>query len=326
MRIKLIVCYYGKFPDWMDLWLESCKNNPTIDFMVVSDIKLDCLPINVELINMSFEELQSRFSNVLGFKCCLNNPYKLCDYKPLYGEAFYDYLSGYDFWGYCDIDLIWGNIREFLQDKILKNNDKIGKYGHFMIYRNNEKFRQLFKQRGGAFSYETVFKHSNNFGFDEMTGMNRIAKKNNIKTFNCLKIANMSTKFERMRLPFGKSYPEFFCYENGNIYRVYLKDDNYFFEKYMYLHFSEKKPKNNVISKYKTNFYIFSDFFITRYNSNFSKEEILKNSKYIDEKNDILENKKCRQKKFKKIIQKSFFDKYIWLKIQLYLRFINKFQ
>ena len=35
-RIKLIVCYYGKFPEWMNVWLKSCELNSNIDFMIVT--------------------------------------------------------------------------------------------------------------------------------------------------------------------------------------------------------------------------------------------------------------------------------------------------
>ena len=87
-RIKLIVCYYGKFPEWMNVWLKSCELNSNIDFMIVTDIKLGELPSNVTILNIGFNELKKHFSNVLGFEVSLETPYKLCDYKPVYGKAF----------------------------------------------------------------------------------------------------------------------------------------------------------------------------------------------------------------------------------------------
>lgn len=44
LKIVIIGFYYGTFPAWMPYWLRSCADNPTIDFMLVTDIKLDSLP------------------------------------------------------------------------------------------------------------------------------------------------------------------------------------------------------------------------------------------------------------------------------------------
>ena len=41
---------------------------------------------------------------------------KLCDYKPAYGLIFEDELIGYDYWGFCDTDILLGDIYQFLED------------------------------------------------------------------------------------------------------------------------------------------------------------------------------------------------------------------
>ena len=41
----------------------------------------------------------------------LDRPYKLCDFKPAYGFIFGEYLKEYDYWGHCDIDIVWGDLR-----------------------------------------------------------------------------------------------------------------------------------------------------------------------------------------------------------------------
>jgi hypothetical protein len=35
-----------------------------------------------------------------------------------YGEIFANELHEYDFWGFSDIDLIWGNIRNFYTEEL----------------------------------------------------------------------------------------------------------------------------------------------------------------------------------------------------------------
>lgn len=35
--IVYIVLYFGKFPSIFPLWLNSCRNNPTIDWLIFTD-------------------------------------------------------------------------------------------------------------------------------------------------------------------------------------------------------------------------------------------------------------------------------------------------
>jgi len=41
------------------------------------------------------------------------------------GLIFEDYVAGYDFWGHCDLDVVWGDIRKFLHTRILSDSDII---------------------------------------------------------------------------------------------------------------------------------------------------------------------------------------------------------
>ena len=115
-KIIILICYYGEFPWYFSYFLHSCKYNPTIDFLIFSDIKHTYhLPVNVMIVNKSIEEIKTLTSKKLGFKINIDFPYKLCDYKPAYGLIFEDYTRGYNFWGQSDIDVIYGNIRNFMQ-------------------------------------------------------------------------------------------------------------------------------------------------------------------------------------------------------------------
>ena len=57
---------------------------------------------------------------LVDFEIVLNEPYDLCDFKVAYGEIFQEYLEPYDFWGFCDCDLIYGDIRHFLTEELLE--------------------------------------------------------------------------------------------------------------------------------------------------------------------------------------------------------------
>lgn len=168
--IVFIIPYFGNFPNYFQAWLKTCEKNSDIEFYIFSDIKLDFkLPENVKLFSMTLNEIKNRISEIVGFECCLNNAYKLCDYKPAYGEIFQDYISAFEYWGFCDMDLLWGNIREFITGEILENNEIILTRGHCSIFKNistvNAYYRTL--ECGKYQDYKSVFMTSENRAFDE---------------------------------------------------------------------------------------------------------------------------------------------------------------
>ena len=84
-KIAVVSVYYGTLPPYYRLWLRSCEYNSTIDFYLVTDIELDKLPKNVHKINLSFTEFHALAEKKLGRKVCLDAPYKICDYRPMFG-------------------------------------------------------------------------------------------------------------------------------------------------------------------------------------------------------------------------------------------------
>lgn len=132
--ICLVVLYFGKLPNYFNLWLTSCKYNKTINFLLFIDdeTKYD-YPDNVKVIYTTFENIKNQIQSKFDFNISLKKPYKLCDYKPAYGYIFNEYLEKYDLWGHCDLDVIFGNLRKFLSEEILMQNDKIYRHRSFFI-------------------------------------------------------------------------------------------------------------------------------------------------------------------------------------------------
>ena len=138
--IAYVVPYFGKFPKGFQFWLLSCKCNPSIDWLIFTDDKTPYdYPENVKVTYWSFDQMKKKVQAVYDFPVLLERPYKLCDFKPAYGEIFADELKGYDFWGHCDIDLVWGNIRKFYTDDVLNQYEKVGFNGHSNLYKNMPK-------------------------------------------------------------------------------------------------------------------------------------------------------------------------------------------
>lgn len=168
-KIVLFIPYFGTFPNYFQLFLNSCGRNETIHWIIFTDNDTEYkYPENVRRVSMSFSEIKEKIQKKFDFPICLKAPYKLCDYRPAYGLIFEDYTKGYDFWGYCDVDLLFGNLRKFLPDDLLVQYDKIGYLGHLAIYKNDEQMRTAFKKVcQGHIRYKEVFSAEESCIFDE---------------------------------------------------------------------------------------------------------------------------------------------------------------
>ena len=111
----------------------------------------------------------------IGKKSILEDRYKISDYKPAYGILFEDYLKDFDFWGHCDVDIIWGDIRKYTTEEILDKHDMFSTRkgrmsGHFSLFRNTRSINQLFRQSS---EFADVIEQRECLGFDE-EGMTRL--------------------------------------------------------------------------------------------------------------------------------------------------------
>ncbi len=166
----LVLPYYGKYPIWINAFLRSCAFNPRLKWMVFSDIDEPLYqPDNVEFITLKRADLSNLIYQKTGIQHELQNPHKLCDFKPLYGHIFEEYLEEYNYWGHCDMDVIWGDLSSFLKKIAFDRYDIISTRprvicGHFNLYRNVAKINQFYLQ---VPSYQKAFEKINYQGFDE---------------------------------------------------------------------------------------------------------------------------------------------------------------
>jgi hypothetical protein len=150
--IVKIIPFFGQWPEWIDLFIESCKHNPDIDWLIYTDCDAPANKAdNVKLVHVSFNDYKRFVSDKLNINFNPDNAYKLCDLKPALGYIHHDDIAGYDFYAFGDIDLIYGNLRHFLTDQLLQRFDVIGTHerrlsGHFCLFRNNQRNREAFKK------------------------------------------------------------------------------------------------------------------------------------------------------------------------------------
>lgn len=147
-KVVFIIPYFGKIPSYFSLWLQSAEKNHDFDFFIYSDLSLNIkAESNVKQIQISFVELRNKIEKLLNRKVCLKTPYKLCDFRPMYGMIFETEIEDYDFWGFMDIDLILGRLTTFISDELLDSYDKLYYEGHFSLFRNCELMNTLFMRQ-----------------------------------------------------------------------------------------------------------------------------------------------------------------------------------
>ena len=243
-KIAYVVPYFGKFPKGFQFWLQSCGCNKTIDWLIFTDDYSNYkYPENVKVRYMTFDDLKTKVQKIFDFNISLEKPYKLCDYRPAYGEIFEEELSGYDFWGYCDIDLVWGNIREFYTNEVLEKYEKIGFFGHSTLYKNNKEVNRRYRTYfEGELYYKDVYSSEKGFAFDEV-GMDRIYERLEKPVFSEIVFANL-LKYDygffldqQKEEDLYKNESQIFIWKNGKLTRYYLDGYGVKTEDYLYLHY-----------------------------------------------------------------------------------------
>lgn len=283
--IAFIIPYFGRLHNYFYLFLESCKANETVDFIFISDIKdFPKMPPNCKRIKMSFQELSEKITRILGFKTSLASVYKIVDFKPMWGDVFQDGLKKYDYWGFCDCDMILGDLRSFFERIQLSGYDKIFCHGHMTVLKNNETMRHLYKTKGGfekegVFNYEEAFRTKCVVHFDEGGGLTEISKYLNIKTYECVDYADIS--FQRKRFTLAQPvptalYPCVFTYEPLNLNRVFIKDKEMICYPVLYVHLQKRKMKIDLYPGLEKYHIVPNKFAVSR---EISVDYILKNAR-----------------------------------------------
>lgn len=274
-RICLIMPFYGKWPPYFNLYLKSCEINKFIDFIFFTDIAPPlAFPSNVKFIKLPLEELNSKINGKLSITSKIINPYKLCDFKPLYGFIFQEYLTNYNFWGHGDIDLIYGNIQNFVTNNVLQENDVISFRkewisGCFALFRNVNLVNHLFKE---SKNYLSILNAEQYIGFDECSKLWADIRNKDILEIDTLQsmtfIVKRAVREGRLRAYFETCIKESIepktkiLWDNGSI--IHYPNQ----KKYLLYHFITEKrtfsftyPSWNVIPN---KFYIANTGFYTR--------------------------------------------------------------
>ena len=268
MNVALVLPYFGKFNSYFDLFLESCRTNPSYDWLILTD---NCngydFPANVHVVKSSLEEIRKLADKKFGFSVSLDTPYKLCDFKPAYGFLFEELLKDYDYWGHCDCDLLFGNMEKILTPVLCNGYDKVFAAGHLTLYRNTfENNHRFMKSHNGVEIYKVAYTTSEIYVFDEDcqikhhtdNNVHSIFLEDGARVFTedfSMNVSGRSAKF--IRSAYDPVLRQFVCqpyqparyyWNNGELYSLAVKKDSDDLERndYLYIHLQSRRMRNKV--------------------------------------------------------------------------------
>jgi hypothetical protein len=156
LRKLMLRVWLGPLPDWTRQWIEHIEHLHQYgwDFLLLNDTA----------------DFQYRAQTTWGFPVDPQpGTRKPCEYDPALGELYADYIEGYDFWGHCNLDAVYGRLDRWLSDEYLADCDIFGNdpgaiCGPLSLYRNCSKVNGLYRRVEG---WQEMFQSPCFHGFDE---------------------------------------------------------------------------------------------------------------------------------------------------------------
>ena len=263
--ILLIQLWIGEIPDYFRYHLKTTENL-NVDFLFITDQDINIKYGNYSILKKTKDEIIELINGKLGVN--LNNieNRNFTNLKPALANLFESHVKEYKYFGFYDIDVLFGDLEKFLlphiehYDVISFGNEKFCNRisGPFTIIKNTENNRKLYQ-----LELQSLISRLNNYGvdaFDEIE-YNKIVK-NNLKCKILFDVCNSDVDN-------GKTHYDA-EWNGGKVYRNNTEK--------MLHHFYDKKNTNiryignTIISEHKKPFY--EDFFwVTYFTKNY--EQIL---------------------------------------------------
>lgn len=148
-KIAFLIPFFGKWPNYVNLFLQSCRGHQIFDIIFFSEENPSRhLPENVTYVEMARSNIWKRINQITKLGIYETPGHKLCDFRPFYGLVFEDLLREYEFWGFCDIDIMFGDLGKSFNEQTLDSLDVFSAHakqfvGHFTFLRNRKDINHL---------------------------------------------------------------------------------------------------------------------------------------------------------------------------------------
>lgn len=255
----IIIPYFGNFPNFFQLFLNSCEKNKSFTWLIYTDNKEDYnYPANVIVKEVEFINFVDFIQAKFDFKIEIIRPHKLCDFKVAYGYIFENEIRDYKYWGHGDLDLIYGNLGKFIDPLMLEGYDKIYSLGHLSLYKNSYENNRVFMDKLVAMKpYRKIFATDKAYAFDEwhcpLGSINELFKNRKSKFFEINHCANLSSGSSSFQLSnyiinfqnysIDKNFNNIFSLSDNVLLRYSYIHKKMKVIEYPYLHFHKRDMK-----------------------------------------------------------------------------------
>src|ERR1700733_4368230 len=205
-HVAFLVPFLGRWPKWSRLFFRSIEANPSVDIVLLCEhVPPWSMPPNVSINKFTKAEIISRVKSAIGLELKSISGHKLCDFKPFYGLIFADLLKDYQFWGFCDVDMMFGDIGKLFNSGFLEKIDVFTSHnshvvGHFTVLRNTEAVN---RSGFGIFGWQDLCLRSTTQMVDELPFSVALSKNASLRW---LKVDTLPSELEKRFSRFGITF------------------------------------------------------------------------------------------------------------------------
>lgn len=247
-KITVLSLYIGQWHPLLPLFVKSAAANPVISWKLIGSplppTVATPLPSNVSHVPLTLRDFEAVVKSQLGLDVHIDNPQKLCDFRPALGMLFPELIEKSYFWGFCDTDIIVGDLSNFINQEILDRYPKLWIRGHFSLFRNCRQMNELFMAGGRHLDYREVMEDPKPRIFDEWKGMALILDSEDISVYKAECMGDIDSSTYQIRLVNRENFsPQTLIYHAPKLYQVFFDPKIQSIQKreLMYIHY-QKRP------------------------------------------------------------------------------------
>lgn len=305
-KVLLITSRFGHLSDFFGLWWKSAARNLDFNFLILTDIDNIDSAENIFVKKYeNFSSFISQVDNKLKFKTKIQTPFKTADLRPAYADIFeneinevykmrYGKSGSFDFWGYVDTDVVFGDLSKFVTDKNLDSCDVFQTWGHFMLVRNNEMNKIIYKKKYRNYSFYRSIRLPENCMNEEGPFVLQLANAGNRIDSKATRVAGIRRDTFEYKIDSINYDEQKFVYIDGKVLRYFKYNNIINVDEFMYIHFMKRiiddipTHKNGIVFE-ENGFFEFNEESL--FENRFSQDAYLKWQTYTSDTNEIRNNK-----------------------------------
>lgn len=143
MKVKLLSLWVGPLPPWMPKFEAQMRRFETVEWELV---KLEGRSRAAQI-----GSLNALASSRLGFPCQKgHSANSVCDFRPAYADLFPEQYEGCDWWGWCDLDVVFGDLDSMLPAILVDGVEALSFKDRYLsgccaVFRNSERMRGMYR-------------------------------------------------------------------------------------------------------------------------------------------------------------------------------------